>query len=540
MFLKKDGFMFSVILGAWLMLCAYFDPRIIHYLKWTEPLWAIITVLLFTATLNLFWLSGIHQIVLTVFSHWVLNKHPAAPVKAEQVPVAILYTTKDDFQESALLSCIHQDYPLFKVFILDDSDDEGMIRRVDKVREQCPEVEILRRFPKDGFKGGNLNHCLRKIHQEYPYFVVTDADGLLPRDFLTRSIKYFLNHEDIGFVQTAQKWNSLQKDIFPVALQYQLDLHAKYFLPAKNESGFVMFYGHGAMIKTEVWRKTGGFHEGLTEDLVFSSEIRRLGFKGLFAKDIVCFEDFPRDFERYNHRYGRWIQGTLEYLFRFYPKLLIAKNVTWFEKMDVALSALRLLFPLPLGFFLLLVCLALPAAVQYSNLYFPVLNQMGVIDTHPLSLDLFPKTEILNWAVLFYVFSVIYGFAEFLGAFLEWGKKPFRLLSYLYEYTYVSWASFPFLLKKSLMKKEFKPTGSISETGFSGSCWLEAMTAALLSISAFNFYNYWLIPVAAALFVFLFMKSLKRGFWIKPAIMTPFILNVMIILYSGFSLFKGK
>jgi membrane glycosyltransferase len=139
----------------------------------------------------------------------------------------------------------------------------------------------------------------------------------------------------------------------------------------------VIFYGHGALIRRDVWEKAGGFPEIVSEDLAFSTRIRQMGYRGYFAHDVICYEDFPETYLQFRRRQEKWVQGACEYLHREFLPFLFARGVTFAEKMDVLLSLFVLFIP---ALFLLYLFVA--------NAFLPVL----LAEKHILSMTILGKT----------------------------------------------------------------------------------------------------------------------------------------------------
>ena len=555
--IAKDNSMFLVIFGIWFLLIMYFDPKIISNIKPEETIWAKVTVGAFILCVNSFWLMGIYQFVISIFSRFVAKPLLKCEFITDDLPaVAILYPTKDDFKEEAALSCLNQDYPNFAFYILDDSTEQEIKSQIDNFVSKHPSAKLIRRGEKGGFKAGNLNNALRKISPQYPYFAVSDADGILPKDFIKLLIPYFSLDESIGFIQAHQQINPNQGFIFSKYLHYQSDIHYKYFLPSKNKYGFVMFYGHGGIIRTDLWQKTGGFPDSLTEDFVFSSEARRLGYRGIYVTDLVCYEDFPQDYRRYRIRSERWASGTAEYFLKWYPKLLFSKDVPWFEKIDITLSAGRLLFGLPFAFFIFILCVALPLSTRYFNL--PLPSYMSSASSTPLyeSIPLYfsgsyslVRHQYVNWGFGFFVLMVLYGFSDLAIAFVEWRKKPVTMLGYMSQYTMISFSTI-LLLCKTILLSPFSKKRAFHVTGVKGHdlgkeiykvpvkldhfTIVEVLVGAFLLISIIKTSNVWLAPIGIALMA---NPLLYKFRWETPGVhiivILPFVLFLLIILLVG-------
>jgi hypothetical protein len=111
-----------------------------------------------------------------------------------------------------------------------------------------------------------------------------------------------------------------------------------------------MLLGHGALLRRAAWQQIGGFPHLVSEDLAFALRVRAKGWRGLFAEDVVCFENFPPDMRAFRTRHMKWTRGTCEFLYRMGGELLMSKRISWVEKLDVLFPTLGL--PLSLCFFL--------------------------------------------------------------------------------------------------------------------------------------------------------------------------------------------
>ena len=147
--------MYLCVLGLWFFVAVLINPRLFHLFSVggsLAPLTASCLVV-FIACLNLFWLFGSFYLMLGVFSLVSYAMLPRAPTLKEYPSVAILYTTMNDFQEEAALSCVNQDYPHFHVFLLDDSLDASSKAAVDAFASKHPtKVTIIRRSNRQGYR----------------------------------------------------------------------------------------------------------------------------------------------------------------------------------------------------------------------------------------------------------------------------------------------------------------------------------------------------------------------------------------------------
>ncbi|MGI8605330.1 MAG: glycosyltransferase [Verrucomicrobiales bacterium] len=331
-------------------------------------------------------------------------------VAATWPAVAVLYPTRNDFCETAVERLCSLNYPNSTVFICDDSTLEEFRTRADVWAEGKPQVRVMRRDGRRGFKAGNLNRVLNLIESDFEFFVVCDADGLLPVDFIQACLVHFERSEDfhslsnvrpvrrasglsagpafqsvgngqterppdgtgqrpvlptyLAFVQARQEALPAMRGTWADALGAVVGTHFRWQVRARSRAGFVMFYGHGALVSLEAWRQSGGFPEIATEDLAFSLELRSKGWCGIYADDIICQEAFPPTLGQLSRRNEKWIRGTAECLRKHGRRFFLAPGISWTEKADVAANAAFHFLPCIMLLFLILLAWPLPWLIQ--------------------------------------------------------------------------------------------------------------------------------------------------------------------------------
>jgi hypothetical protein len=103
-------------------------------------------------------------------------------------------------------------------------------------------------------------------------------------------------------------------------------------------------------LRRSCWEQIGGFPDIVSEDLGFAIRARELGYRGRFVEDVVCYEDFPDTVRAFRIRHMKWTRGTCEFLAKESKRLIMAKKITWQEKLDILFPTLNL--PLTLLYFL--------------------------------------------------------------------------------------------------------------------------------------------------------------------------------------------
>ncbi len=357
--------MFIACFLLWGVLLLVYGPHLAVLFDVVESTVSRCMVAFVISWIGLVWFYGVFHVLSVLFSIFSGSSSPRTPSNRESTPsVAVLYTTRNDFRADAVVSCLSQTYANFTVFILDDSSEPAERVIVDAFCASHPDGCVLVRRPDtSGFKAGNLNYAIKTVASAYDLFAVVDADEMLPRDFLARAVPCFGIDDNIGFVQANHVFVTDPDSSFSSDMTSGADLHWGLFLPARNRFGFVMFYGHGAVIRTDVWRATGGFPEIVSEDIAFAARARERGFRGHFIKDLVAREAFPSDYQRFLRREIKVVRGTLQFLLGHARSFLSCRHITVVEKLDLLLSAVVLYLPIPFLAFLLVANVVLPVAI---------------------------------------------------------------------------------------------------------------------------------------------------------------------------------
>lgn len=570
----KRPLMFSLMFGSWIVCLLYFDPRLLALLIGPESIAAKSLLILFILFLNIFWFYVFFHLVIVSFSYFLGKNsysHHAAPQsskfqngvdKVHQPKVALLYTTCNDFQEEAAVTHLRQNYAKYHLFVLDDSSNLDYKNRVDEFAKRFPShVTVIRRENKTGFKAGNVNYALRNLRHDYEYFSVSDSDTQLPPNYISDLLPFVLNR-GIAFAQSTQLSNAKEQTPFAEFMRINTDLHFRHYASAKNRYGFVMWYGHGALMRMDAWEKAGGFPEIATEDLAFSMRIRQAGFEGVFVGNVACTEDFPPSYRQYRKRNEKWIRGTAECLLKFYPSFVKARHIPWFEKADVLVSGISLLLDLPFVSLLFLVGILLPfffCEFQFQAAMF----KMPVFEGKtPLAILTQLKSNLFySWDVYILLLASI--FAPLIPAIIDYIRQPKQLLKYLGAYIYcffalqivssINLAAFLFT-KKSV----FPITGDQTNTEygqqnylslrdiFSGShanhrCVFltETLMGIFFCIVTISTQNIWFLPISFALalspYVFKLNLDVKL---MRFFIFMPFIITLGIVYFITKSLSK--
>jgi len=469
---RKNGSMYLGILLVWALCLAHFNPRLFAIVQGADNLAATATFTLFVAFLNLFWLYGIYHCFFWAYK--LLGRpRPTSPPLGDSRPAAILYTVCNDFKRDAALACINQHYPDFHVYLLDDSTSIAERQRVDVFHAEfrC-QTTVVRRPDRSGYKAGNLNHALRHQVRDSVYFAVIDADEVIPPDFLSSTIACFALGDDIAFVQANHEQNPRQPSRFADDLALGIAYHWNIYQPPRNDYGFVIFYGHGAVIRRDIWEQVGGFPEIVSEDLAFATRVRQHGYRGYFLADCVCYEDFPETFPQFRTRHEKWVKGVCQYFHTEFVPFFVSPRVTWPEKADVLMSCVSLFLPALFLIFVFTANAALPLLLAERHTLSVTLFGWSV----PLMPAFFMEALFKDlWTPDFYLITLVGMFAPvfvYLGAAFRQPGKIFKLLfksavPYISLIVVSAWAILGYLFTR---EAQFTATGdkALSISGLNG------------------------------------------------------------------------
>ncbi len=145
---KKEPRLWIAVLILWALGTSMaFYPTLKSSFDGSLPLALVLTVGTSWVWLAFAWLLGFHHQALFSAVAFTDRRSTLQRVQfAHNVPpIAVLYTTCNDFTENAALSCVNQDHPNHCVFILDDSSDALMQHAVDEFQRRFSAVQVLRR-----------------------------------------------------------------------------------------------------------------------------------------------------------------------------------------------------------------------------------------------------------------------------------------------------------------------------------------------------------------------------------------------------------
>jgi len=268
----------------------------------------------------------------------------AKPPLPARPRVALLYTTADDFSESAVESLLRQEGPSPDVYVLDDGVLPGTRRRIDDFAARNP-VRVLRRGRRRDYKAGNLNDALEAIGDRYDLFAVLDGDTTASADFTQRCVAAFVSPA-VGFVMGRKLPYPHQRSGLAGILRHLIPVWYEGVLPAEQNLGMTIFDGHGGMLRVDGWREAGGFPATSTEDIALAIRMRARGWCGVYEPRAISWSEFPESVAQLFKRNEKWTRGLLDTLARHGGELFRSPHPSIEEKLDLVRLSLTHLAPM--------------------------------------------------------------------------------------------------------------------------------------------------------------------------------------------------
>lgn len=226
-------------------------------------------------------------------------------------------------------SVMSLDYPahLLEVQILDDSTDDTtriIAEAISKYSRPGIVVQHIRRVDRKNYKAGALQNGLDRTIGEF--IVVLDADFIVERDFLKKTIHYFTD-EKVALVQTKWDFINYNKSFLTRVQAIILNAHFAIEHYVRNHLGlFFNFNGTAGIWRKKAITDAGGWSGvTLTEDLELSYRTQMKGWKFIYLNDVRCFSELPETIKGFKNQQFRWTKGMAQTARLLLPKIIKQK-----------------------------------------------------------------------------------------------------------------------------------------------------------------------------------------------------------------------
>ena len=336
-------------------MMAIASTLVLRYWAWraTETLPPVSDVVSFVPALVLFivetYAIGVFFLSAFMTADPVKRSLPPRVAAADLPTVDILvpsYNEPTEMLAVTLSAAKNMHYPDHKrtVVLCDDggtdqrcnSDDPELAEKARKRRRDlialCNELGVMysTREKNVHAKAGNMSAALEKLDGDL--VVVFDADHVPARDFLARTVGYFVEDPKLFLVQTPHFF--LNPDPIDRNVGFAADC------PPENEMfyhlshrgldrwGGAFFCGSAALLRRKALDEAGGFAgDTITEDAETALGIHARGWKSIYVDHAMIAGLQPETYVSFIEQRGRWATGMMQ--------LLILKNPLKFRGLSI-------------------------------------------------------------------------------------------------------------------------------------------------------------------------------------------------------------
>ncbi|MFK7773886.1 MAG: cellulose synthase family protein [Saprospiraceae bacterium] len=233
--------------------------------------------------------------------------------------------------ERLIQKVVKIDYPKdrFEIQILDDSNDEttqiiqGAIK---KLSNSGVKIDLVRRPDRVGFKAGALAYGMKICQGEF--IAIFDADFLPEKDFLKKTIPYFIDKKT-GVVQT--RWTHINENYSKLTQiqAFGLDAHFTIEQGGRNfGKHFINFNGTAGVWRKKCIEDAGGWSaDTLTEDLDLSYRAQLKGWHFQYLEEVESPAELPAAMNALKNQQFRWTKGAAECTRKNLYKVLKTKDL---------------------------------------------------------------------------------------------------------------------------------------------------------------------------------------------------------------------
>ena len=205
-----------------------------------------------------------------------------------------------------------------EIQVLDDSDDETSTiiqREVDRLRNHQLglDISVIPRTTREGFKAGNLKNGVSIAKGEL--FAIFDADFLIPRDFLRRTVHFFTDSQ-VGIVQARWSYLNRGKSRFTEFQATKIDAHQMFEQTARARAHrWIHFHGTAGIIRKSALEDAGGWNcLSEVEDVELSIRANINKWEIVYLDQFKVPSELPETITGFLVQQIRWKKGWIKLL----------------------------------------------------------------------------------------------------------------------------------------------------------------------------------------------------------------------------------
>jgi len=278
-------------------------------------------------------------------------------------------------------ACIAINYKNYEILVLDDSRDETIeILKELSRRRGPPNIKIVHRKERRGFKGGALAEGVRHMDPRTEYIVVFDADFIPPPDIINRFLWYFeaqngnnVNKNGNGhrfadnilnyfnnkpnnrlsgdsLLERVDEWYERRKIAAVQGYQHhhlnksenwitkgvRAEYSGSYMIERTAQEFFgamKMISGSVFMLKADIARQLG-WTTSITEDWDLTLRLYLAGYKVLYTPLIHAPAEIPTTVRHLARQRMRWAEGHTFAVKKYFWDVIKSPMLTIWEKLE--------------------------------------------------------------------------------------------------------------------------------------------------------------------------------------------------------------
>ncbi len=272
---------------------------------------------------------GMIEAVVHFYNMKEINEVPLPVVPEERYPhVDIFIATYNESEEllyKTINGCKFLEYPdknKVHIYLCDDSRRSNM-----KQLAETMGIFYFDRPNNDHAKAGNLNCALERT--ESPLVVTLDADMIPNRDFLMKTVPYFVQREIenekleekdrkyMGFVQSPQAFYNpdlFQSNLFSEGrIPNEQDYFYRDIQVARNKSNSVIYGGSNTVLSRKAIEDIGGFYsDSITEDYSTGILMQKKHYICIAISEVLATGLSATDMQSLISQRVRWGRGVIQ------------------------------------------------------------------------------------------------------------------------------------------------------------------------------------------------------------------------------------
>lgn len=245
-----------------------------------------------------------------------INDYP--PIDGKMQPkVAVfipVFNEEPEIVESIIAATIRINYNNFEIFLLDDSTDDEILKKLIELAKKF-NINYIHRKNRRGYKAGAINDAIKNQEKDIKYFLILDVDHCPKPNILNELIPLLEEDATLTFIQTPQYFMSETKDQLTRAYSFQQHIFHKHVCRGLNINNAVFMCGTNVIIRLDHLKEIGGMDEtSITEDIATSFIFHYKGYKSLYLDRVYAEGMPPPSLSAYFTQQMRWAYGTIQNL----------------------------------------------------------------------------------------------------------------------------------------------------------------------------------------------------------------------------------